>query len=53
MALRDAVVRARAYVLAAIKAAPGFGAGHGPLDHAVTLDPLWLAVTDSGGPSAP
>jgi hydroxymethylpyrimidine/phosphomethylpyrimidine kinase len=39
MALRDAVLRARAYVLAAIAAAPGFGRGHGPLDHAVTLDP--------------
>ncbi len=39
MALRDAVVRARAYVRAAILAAPGFGHGHGPLDHAVTLDP--------------
>lgn len=39
MPLRDAVRRARAYVLAAIKAAPGFGAGHGPLDHAVTFAP--------------
>lgn len=38
MALRDAVVRARAYVRAAITAAPGFGGGHGPLDHAVTVD---------------
>ncbi len=39
MALRDAVVRARAYVRAAILAAPGFGAGHGPLGHGVTMDP--------------
>lgn len=39
MALRDAVARARAYVRAAILAAPGIGRGHGPLDHAVTLDP--------------
>ena len=31
--LRDAVQRARAYVLAALEAAPGFGAGHGPLGH--------------------
>ena len=35
--LRDAVVRARAYVLEAIRSAPGFGAGHGPLNHAHTL----------------
>jgi hydroxymethylpyrimidine/phosphomethylpyrimidine kinase len=39
MALRDAVVRARAYVRAAMLAAPGFGAGHGPLGHGVTVDP--------------
>jgi hydroxymethylpyrimidine/phosphomethylpyrimidine kinase len=39
MTLRDSVVRARAYVRAAIAAAPGFGKGHGPLDHAVTFDP--------------
>ncbi len=39
MALRDAVARARDYVRAAIAAAPGYGAGHGPLNHAVTVDP--------------
>jgi hydroxymethylpyrimidine/phosphomethylpyrimidine kinase len=38
LSLRDAVVRARAYVRAAIAAAPGFGHGHGPLDHGVTVD---------------
>ncbi len=38
MNLRDAVIRARAYVRAAIAGAPGYGAGHGPLDHAVTAD---------------
>ncbi len=38
MTLRDAVIRARAYVRLAIAAAPGFGQGHGPLDHAVTVD---------------
>ena len=38
MSLRDAVIRARAYVRAAIASAPGFGAGHGPLNHAVTFD---------------
>ncbi len=42
MSLRDAVVRARAYVRAAILAAPGYGAGHGPLDHGVTFDPSRL-----------
>ena len=35
MVLEAAVRRARAYVQAAIAAAPGFGAGHGPLDHSV------------------
>jgi hydroxymethylpyrimidine/phosphomethylpyrimidine kinase len=39
MTLRDSVIRARAYVRAAIAGAPGFGQGHGPLDHAVTVDP--------------
>ncbi len=38
VALRDSVLRARAYVRAAIAAAPGFGSGHGPMDHAVTVD---------------
>jgi hydroxymethylpyrimidine/phosphomethylpyrimidine kinase len=37
MALPDAVARARDYVQAAIAAAPGLGAGHGPLGHLVTL----------------
>jgi hydroxymethylpyrimidine/phosphomethylpyrimidine kinase len=37
--LADAVRRARAYVAAAIRAAPGLGGGHGPLGHAVTVDP--------------
>jgi hydroxymethylpyrimidine/phosphomethylpyrimidine kinase len=32
--LEDAVTRARDYVCAAIKSAPGFGKGHGPLNHA-------------------
>jgi len=38
LALEPAVRRARAYVRAAILRAPGFGAGHGPLDHGVTVD---------------
>ncbi len=37
MPLPDAVARAVAYVQAAIAAAPGLGAGHGPLNHAVTV----------------
>lgn len=38
MTLRAAVARAHAYVQAAIAAAPGYGGGHGPLNHAVTVD---------------
>ncbi|MCA0246518.1 MAG: bifunctional hydroxymethylpyrimidine kinase/phosphomethylpyrimidine kinase [Proteobacteria bacterium] len=37
MSLYDAVARARAYVHKAIETAPGFGRGHGPLNHAVTV----------------
>jgi hydroxymethylpyrimidine/phosphomethylpyrimidine kinase len=37
LGLEDAVDRARAYVQRAIAAAPGFGHGHGPLDHAHPL----------------
>jgi hydroxymethylpyrimidine/phosphomethylpyrimidine kinase len=35
--LRQAVVRARAYVRQAIAAAPGLGHGRGPLDHGITV----------------
>ncbi len=35
MGLIDSVRRARNYVAAAIRAAPGYGAGHGPLNHNV------------------
>ncbi len=37
MAVEDAVDRARGYVQRAIISAPGFGRGHGPLDHAHPL----------------
>jgi hydroxymethylpyrimidine/phosphomethylpyrimidine kinase len=37
MTLRDAVLRARAYVRAAIAGAPGIGKGHGPLNHHVIV----------------
>jgi len=40
MMLRDAVVRARAYVWEAIRRAPSLGHGHGPLDHAHTVRPF-------------
>lgn len=44
LSLRDAVIRARAYVRAAIAGAPGYGHGHGPLNHAVTVNvpSAWL-----------
>jgi hydroxymethylpyrimidine/phosphomethylpyrimidine kinase len=47
MDLFAAVSRARAYVQAAIFSAPGYGAGHGPLNHAVTVDPARLAALRS------
>jgi hydroxymethylpyrimidine/phosphomethylpyrimidine kinase len=37
ISLKDAVARARTYVRQAIETAPGFGRGHGPLNHAVTV----------------
>lgn len=40
MALTDAVIRARTYVLEAIRTAPGFGAGHGPLNHGHPLQEI-------------
>lgn len=40
LALRTAVVRARAYVLEAIRTAPGYGKGHGPLNHGHTVRPF-------------
>ena len=38
MGLRDAVLRARLYVRAAIETSPGIGVGHGPLNHAALID---------------
>ena len=40
--LEPAVRRARAYVHEAIVSAPGFGKGHGPLNHVHTLAPYML-----------
>ncbi len=40
MTLRDSIIRARAYVRQAILLAPGYGKGHGPLNHAHTVTPF-------------
>jgi hydroxymethylpyrimidine/phosphomethylpyrimidine kinase len=48
MALRDAVMRARHYVLLAMASAPGLGRGHGPLNHAVTVDPARVSALSRG-----
>lgn len=37
LSFEDAIGRARAYVEGALRRAPGFGAGHGPLHHGWTL----------------
>lgn len=37
MGIREAVMRARAYVHEAIRTAPGFGEGHGPINHMHTV----------------
>jgi hydroxymethylpyrimidine/phosphomethylpyrimidine kinase len=38
MSLQDSVARGRAYVQRAIATAPGYGGGHGPLNHAHTFE---------------
>jgi len=38
--LERAAARARSYVLRAIRSAPGYGRGRGPLDHAHTVQPF-------------
>ena len=43
MGLHAAIRRARAYVRAALLAAPGLGAGHGPMGHDITVDASRLA----------
>ena len=42
LSLSDAVARARAYLERAIQTAPGFGHGHGPLNHGHTVCPFPL-----------
>ena len=39
LSITDSVRRARAYVLEAIRTAPGYGKGHGPLNHSHTVKP--------------
>ncbi len=41
LSLVEATRRAHRYVQAAIAAAPGYGAGHGPLNHCVSVDMDW------------
>jgi len=40
LALRAAVVRARAYLHEALRSAPGLGQGHGPVNHGHTVRPF-------------
>jgi hydroxymethylpyrimidine/phosphomethylpyrimidine kinase len=35
--MRPAIERARRYLIQALASAPGYGQGHGPLDHAHTV----------------
>lgn len=49
MTLLDAIRRARAYVQEAIRSAPGFGHGHGPLNHMHML----ARPTPDSGPVTP
>ena len=46
--LADSVDRARAYVQAAIRAAPGFGQGHGPIGHSLGTVPWNLIHRNIG-----
>jgi hydroxymethylpyrimidine/phosphomethylpyrimidine kinase len=41
LALPDAIDRARGYVRAALQHAPGFGAGHGPMGHGLSVANIW------------
>jgi len=52
MPLEGAVRRAHRYVREAILRAPGLGAGHGPLDHAWTVDPHASDVPAAADPAA-
>jgi len=40
LALRAAVARARAYLMQALRSAPGLGRGHGPVNHGHTVRPF-------------
>ena len=49
LGVREAVVRARAYVHAAIATAPGLGRGHGPLNHGHTAATVALSPIAATG----
>lgn len=49
LAMTDAIARARAYVRAAMLAAPGLGQGHGPLGHALGVVPFDLISSPPAG----
>ena len=38
LSMKEAVARAKSYVFKAIETAPGFGSGHGPLNHGHTVE---------------
>ncbi len=40
LGVKEAIARARRYLRLAMQSAPGLGGGHGPLNHAVTVNPL-------------
>ena len=44
LCIEDAAARAVHYVDGALRRAPGFGAGHGPIDHGWTVQSSWQAV---------
>ncbi|MEL6359487.1 MAG: bifunctional hydroxymethylpyrimidine kinase/phosphomethylpyrimidine kinase [Pseudomonadota bacterium] len=44
--LGQAIKRARAFLLEAIRTAPGFGAGHGPVNHGHTVQSRWQRFED-------
>jgi hydroxymethylpyrimidine/phosphomethylpyrimidine kinase len=45
LSIRDAIARARVFVFEAIRAAPGYGSGHGPLNHGFGIAPLNLEAS--------
>jgi hydroxymethylpyrimidine/phosphomethylpyrimidine kinase len=52
-ALSPAVARARAYVREAIAQAPGFGGGHGPLNHSAGVFAEWTSEAGAHAHAGP